>query len=98
MLALQPTPPLPPPLLSDLPYPEVTLAEVVKAIKRLKNNKCPGVCSILPEMLQYGGDSVHCALYRVILGISRTGQAPQDFKQDILLPILKKGDASLCIN
>ena len=70
----------------------------VTAIKRLKNNKSPGVCNILPEMLKYGGDSVHSALYRVILGIWRTEQAPQDFKQDILLPIPKKGDASLCSN
>ncbi len=49
-------------------------------------------------MLKYGGDSVHAALYRVILGIWRTEQAAQDFKQDILLPIPKKGDASLCSN
>ena len=49
-------------------------------------------------MLKYGGDAVHAALYRVILGIWRTEQAPQDFKQDILLPIPKKGDASLCSN
>lgn len=73
-------------------------AEVVTAIKRLKSNKAPGVCNILPEMLKYGGDAVHAALYRVILGIWRTEQAPQDFKQDILLPIPKKGDASLCSN
>ena len=75
-----------------------TQAAVVTAIKRLKNNKFPGVCNILPEMLKYGGDSVHAALYRVILGIWRTEQAPQDFKQDILLPVPKKGDASLCSN
>jgi len=46
----------------------------------------------------YAGDSVNSALYRVILGIWCTKQAPQDFKQDILLPIPKKGDASLCSN
>ena len=50
------------------------------------------------HMPWYGGDSVHSVLYRVILGIWRTEQAPQDFKQDILLPIPKKGDASLCSN
>ena len=49
-------------------------------------------------MLKYGVDSVHPALYRIILGIWRTEQATQDFKQDILLPIPKKGDASLCSN
>ena len=32
------------------------------------------------------------------LGIWRTEQAPQDLKQDILLPIPEKGDASLCSN
>ena len=37
-------------------------------------------------------------LCKFILGIWRTEQAPQDFKQDILLPIPKKGDASLCSN
>ena len=49
-------------------------------------------------MLKYGGDSVHLALHKVILGIWRTEQAPPDFKQDILLPTPKKGDASLCSN
>ncbi len=44
------------------------------------------------------GVTLHSALYRVILGIWRTEQAPQDFKHDILLPIPKKGDASLCSN
>ena len=74
------------------------LDEVVTAIKRLKNNKSPGVCHILPEMLKYGGGSVHLALHKVILGIWRTEQAPPDFKQDILLSVPKKGDASLCSN
>ena len=34
----------------------------------------------------------------VMTGIWRTEQAPQDFKQDILLPMPKKGNASLCSN
>ena len=89
-------PPPPPP--SDSPYPEPTLDEVVTAIKRLKNNKSPGVCNILPEMLKYGGEDVHLAMHRLILGIWRTEAAPQDFKQDILIPIPKKGDSSLCSN
>ena len=91
-------PPSPPHLPTDCPYPKVMLDEVVTAIKCLKNNQSPGVCHILPEMLKYGGDSVHLALHRVILAIWRTEQAPPDFKQDILLPISKKGDASLCSN
>ena len=41
---------------------------------------------------------MHSALDRVILGIWRTEQAPQDFKQDILLHIPKKEDASLRSN
>ena len=49
-------------------------------------------------MLKYGGDEVHMAMHRLILGIWRTESAPQDFKQDILIPIPKKGDSSLCAN
>ena len=44
------------------------------------------------------GDSVHSAIYRAVLGIWRTEQAPQDFKQGMLLQIPKKGNASLCSN
>ena len=41
---------------------------------------------------------MHPALHRVVLAIWPTEQAPQDSQQDILLPIPKKGDASLCSN
>ncbi|DBA71849.1 TPA: hypothetical protein ACH3X2_010898 [Trebouxia sp. C0005] len=60
----------------DPPYSEDLLAKVVTVTKCLKNNKPPGVCNILPEMLEYVGHYVHSALYRVILGIWRTEQAP----------------------
>ena len=90
--------PPPPPPPSDSPYPEPTLDEVVTAIKRLKNNKAPGICNILQEMLKYGGDNDHMAMHRLILGIWRTEAASQDFKRDILIPIPKKGDSSLCSN
>ena len=49
-------------------------------------------------MLKYGGDEVHLATHRLILDIGRTECAPQDFKQDILSPIPKKSDSSLCAN
>jgi len=57
------------------------LAEVT-AINCLQDHKSPRVCNILPEMLQYEGDSVHPAVYLVILANWYTEQAPQDLKQD----------------
>ena len=69
---------------------------MVAAIKRLKNNKSPGGCSILSEMLKYGGDAVHAALYHIILGAWRTESAPADFKRDVVIPIPKKGDSTDC--
>lgn len=39
------------------------------AVKRLKNNKSPGVCIILPEKLNRGGDNVHLAMRQLILSI-----------------------------
>ena len=93
-LALLPPPPPP----STAPYPEPTFDETVKAIRLLKNNKSPGVCNTLPEMLKEGGEDVHLALHRLFLGIWRTEAAPKHFKQDTLIPIAKKGDSSLCAN
>ncbi len=49
----------------------IMVDEVVTAIKRLKNNESPGVCSILSEVLKWGGASVHSELYRVILGANK---------------------------
>lgn len=37
--------------------------EVVTAIKSLNNNESPGVCSVLPEMQEYGGVVQH-AMHR----------------------------------
>ena len=71
-----PPPPTPPPLPSDPPTQKSRLAEVVTAIKRFRNNISPGVCNILPEMLKYGGDSVHSMLYRFMLGIWCIEQVP----------------------
>ena len=87
---------LPPQPAGQFACPEPTLQEVVTAIKRLKNNKSPGGCSILPEMLKYGGDAVHSALYDVILAAWRSESAPADFKQDVVVPIPKKGDSTDC--
>ena len=81
---------------STAPYPEPTFDETVKAIRLLKNNKSPGVCNTLPEMLKEGGEDVHLALHRLFLGIWRTEAAPKHFKQDILIPDARKGDSSLC--
>ncbi len=47
-------------------------------------------------MLKEGGEEVHLALHRLFLGIWRTEAAPKHFKQDVLIPIAKEGDSSLC--
>lgn len=62
-----PLPRAPPP--SYGPYPKPTLDQVVTAIKRLRDNKSPGVCNTLPEMLKYNGNNVCLARHWLILGI-----------------------------
>ena len=66
---------------------EHTSASTSTAIRQLKNNKSPGVCITLAEMLKEGGDDVHLALHRLFLGIWRAEAAPNHFKQDILITI-----------
>ena len=37
----------------DIEGGEITIGEVEKAIRQLKNNKAPGEVVVFPEMLQY---------------------------------------------
>ena len=87
---------LPPQTTGQIACPEPTYAEVVAAIRRLKNNKSPGAYSILAEMLKYGGDALHAALHHIILGAWHTETAPADFKHDAVIPIPKKGASTDC--
>jgi sorting nexin-29 len=78
----------------DLP----TLDELDKAIKKLKNNKAPGVDAITVELIEQGGTELKNRMFQLILRIWTDEELPNEWKFGIICPILKKGYPMACSN
>lgn len=72
--------------------------EVRKAIKRLKNNKSPGIDNISGEMLKQGGEVVVQELHKICNMAWAQGRAPEQWKKAILVTLHKTGCALECSN
>ena len=72
--------------------------EVMTAIKNLKNGKAAGVDEIRSEMLKAMGSEGCEWLTRIINVAWKTGKAPKDWQQGIVVPLFKKGDHRECSN
>ena len=70
---------------------EITMAELKKAIKKLKKKKSPGPDGVTNEMLQHLGKSALEKLLDIFNLSWRQGQVPQCWKEARMIPILKKG-------
>ena len=75
-----------------------TYEEIIKAIKKLKNNKAPGKDNIPAELLKYGGEALHRQLHRLITLIWSQEKIPEEWKESLIIPIHKKGDRTKCSN
>jgi Reverse transcriptase (RNA-dependent DNA polymerase) len=83
----------------DIPNDDDILYEEVEwAIRRLKENKSPGVDKVTGEMLKYGGPQVIDRLHQICNKAWRTGIAPEIWKKSILITIHKKGSPQECKN
>lgn len=72
--------------------------EVMDAILRMKNNKAPGPDGLPAEILKYGGDELHRALYDLVLSIWIQERMPQQWTRSIICPLHKKGNMLDCTN
>ena len=82
----------------DIEVGEITLGEVNKAIKQLKNNKAPGEDELFPEMFKVEDERLPAVLTKLFNKIWRTGIVPKDWKGGVIVKIPKKGDLSDCGN
>ena len=67
----------------------VTSREVELCLKRLKNRRAPGICSITVKLLKRGGDSMIKWLAYIINIVWIKTTIPGDWRSGIILPFWK---------
>lgn len=66
--------------------------EIIKQIKRLKNNKASGEDGIVAEHLKAAGPNTVKEITQIIRHIWQTERIPEDWKSALIHPLHKKGD------
>ena len=96
-------PPTNPPILEPGPtlnieVGDITEAEVVTAIRHLKNGKAGGIDNIPPEALKFMDNISVSYLHRLLNRIWNEECIPEDWHKGLLVKLPKKGDTSQCNN
>ena len=78
--------------------PNILEEEVRLALKKLANNKSPGVDNIPIELVKIAGENGIKIITTLCRKIWDTGEWPTDWKRSIYIPLPKKGDTRICSN
>ena len=69
---------------------KITEEEIKKKVWKLRSSEASGVCSIQGEVLKAGGEVIVKWLQEIYNMVWRTGEAPSDWRNAIIVPIHKK--------
>ena len=75
---------------------ELTIEDVKKEIRNLKNNKVTGTDGIHLELIKYGGDKLLNRMYELVRQIWEEERIPEEWKETVIVPIHKRGDKNRC--
>ena len=81
----------------DVSMQDISQDEVIRVINKLKNGKAAGVDEVHPELLKYGEAAVPY-FTRLCNQIWGSHTVPAEWRNVIIIPLLKKGDLSECGN
>ena len=82
----------------DSDEPDLTMNELRNALGKMKNGKAPGEDEIPAELLKNMGDAGNSWFLELCLGFWSGGEIPDDWGKDLMCPIYKKGDKTICSN
>ena len=71
---------------------QITLEEVEKIAKRLKNCKAAGVDGIVNETLRFGGENMNQLLLQLCKIMFENEMVPDEWLEGIIFPIYKDND------
>ena len=70
---------------------QITIEEISRALKKLKNNKSPGKDGIINEMVKSVSPSLMEVMQRMFNLVLDTGVYPYEWKVGVNVPIYKSG-------
>jgi hypothetical protein len=77
---------------TNIDIDDITLEEVTKAIKSMKNRKAPGLNGINAELVKYSGFLFHLRLLHFLNMCWKLLQTPKEWSKAKVISIYKKGD------
>jgi len=88
----------------DICLDDITMHEILAAIRKLKNNKAAGIDNILIEYMKHVGEIMVMALTTICNNVWKSEEVPEDWKNGIIQPLPKRvtlrsaqtGGAYLC--
>ena len=72
------------------------MSEVQEAIKKLKNQKAPGIDDIPGDLVKQTDDSAAIVLQKFCISTWKSKIWPEDWKKSVFLTLPRKGEASEC--
>ena len=89
----------PPTLPHDMTLvPTISLEELRRSLKSLKNNRAPGSDNIPGEFYKRGGALLEKAIFEILKRVWDGEVMPDDWGEGLIVPIHKKGDRKVCSN
>jgi hypothetical protein len=82
----------------EMEEPVPTINEIEQTIKRLRNNKAPGIDLIPAELVKYVGPEYIKHLHQLTVKIWITKTIPEEWYLSIVCPIHKKDNVMTCSN
>ena len=67
-------------------------SEIVKCIRKLKNNKTGGSDGLVGELLKYGGSGMVCLLEQLFSVVWHEETVPGQWREGLIVNLFKKGD------
>ena len=77
------------------PAPDITLEQVIKAIRDMKVGKAAGPSQLVAEMLKASGETGAVLIRDLVTSIARDGKIPSDWEESFIVSLYKGKGAAL---